>query len=167
MFFTTNVSNDKWYQGAWQLLYSSNYDKVYKIALSIVIDREIAKDVTQEVFVSAFLKINTLKEMDKFSSWICTIAENTGKNMLKKKIKHNNRNVHLEDEDKNIPDNIIRFCDSNNPEQIYELKEDSKEVLHYIEELGLEEQRILSLKYYDGFSYTQIAEQMNLKELNR
>ena len=96
MFFTTNDRNDKWFEGAWKLLYSSNYDKVYKIALSIVIDREIAKDVTQEVFVSAFLKINTLKEIDKFGSWICTIAENTGKNMLKKKIKHNNRNVPLE-----------------------------------------------------------------------
>lgn len=164
LFIFTNDGSEAWYEGAWQSLYANNYDKVYKIALKIVIDRELAKDVTQEAFTNAFLKIGTLRDKEKFNFWICSIAENIAKNMLKKKINCNSRNVPFDDMDADVSKNVYQLQESNSPEALYAANEEAKEVLNCIEELDFEEQRILHMKFYEDYTYAQIAEQMNLKE---
>lgn len=169
MLFILTNDNGTWYEGAWQSLYANNYNKVYKTALKIVIDRELAKDVTQEVFTSAFLKIDTLKDKEKFSAWICTIAENIAKNILKQKITHNSISIYFDDLGDagihvNTTINTFQSPETNNPEMVCEANEDANVVLSCIEELDTVAQRILHLKFYEGISYASIAELMDLKE---
>ena len=41
------------------MLFSENYEKVYRKALSILLDPELAKEAAQEMFFRAFCKLHT------------------------------------------------------------------------------------------------------------
>lgn len=164
IFFLTNETNRGWYEGAWQSLYEDNYDRVFKTALKIVIDKRLAEDVTQEAFISAFLKISTLKDKSKFSAWVCSIAKNTAKNMLKQKINHDNRLIPFETTDTKVQYDLIQLGKLYNPEILYDKNEAAMEILKCIEELDSVGRHILHLKFYEGLTYAEIAKQMNEKE---
>jgi len=51
-------------------LFVDNYEKVYKLAYSILLDDEMAKEISQESFLKAFNKYNSLKDRDNFTYWI-------------------------------------------------------------------------------------------------
>lgn len=165
MIFIFTVEVDvKWHEEAWWLLYENNYHRVYKTAYAITQDAGLAEDVVQEVFCSAFSSLDTLKDKDKFGKWVCVIAVNISNNMLRKKIKQRNRNISLYDKDGNIQSCIIELRASNNPEEAYEDKEEIQQILSCIDGLNAEEKQIIHLKFFEDFTYTQIAEQLQLKE---
>ena len=58
--------------------------KVISSAYSITKNYHLAEDVMQDSFVTAWTKLNTLKEPRKFGAWICNIARNNAKNMAVK-----------------------------------------------------------------------------------
>jgi RNA polymerase sigma-70 factor (ECF subfamily) len=57
--------------------------KIYNLALRMVGDREEAKEVAQEVFVTVFKHIDTFRGEAKFSTWIYRIATNHTRNRMK------------------------------------------------------------------------------------
>ncbi|MBC7851695.1 MAG: sigma-70 family RNA polymerase sigma factor [Chitinophagaceae bacterium] len=60
---------------AWKILYGKFQPAVYSIALQFCSDPFSAKDIVQETFVIAFLKLDELKEPAAFGGWIKTIAK--------------------------------------------------------------------------------------------
>ena len=49
-------------------------------AYSITKNSSAAEDIMQDAFVSAWMKLNTLREANKFGVWVCRIAKNKAKN---------------------------------------------------------------------------------------
>lgn len=41
-----------------------------------------AEDASQDAFVSAWIKLDSLRERDKFGSWVCSIAKNCARNLV-------------------------------------------------------------------------------------
>lgn len=62
-------------------MFTSLYEKFRQPLLRYVRykvgDMHVAEDIVQEVFIKAFRSIDTLKETQKFQSWLYTIATNT------------------------------------------------------------------------------------------
>ena len=66
------------------------FDKLYKLTsndvwftcVSLLKDEENAKDIMQETYITAFLKLDTLKDEEKFCGWLTTIATNKSKNKM-------------------------------------------------------------------------------------
>lgn len=56
--------------------------------LSLLKDEENAKDIMQETYITAFLKLDTLNDEQKFCGWIISIAVNKCKNKLKGKVEY-------------------------------------------------------------------------------
>jgi len=69
-------------------MFTSLYEKFRRPLLRFVRykinDPHIAEDIVQETFIKALQSIDTLKERDKFQSWLYTIASNTIKDYYKK-----------------------------------------------------------------------------------
>ncbi|MFQ6041561.1 MAG: sigma-70 family RNA polymerase sigma factor, partial [Candidatus Poribacteria bacterium] len=57
-------------------LFSKYYERIYKICLSILKNRDDAEEVAQETFVYSYLKLNQLKNPEKFFAWLKAIARN-------------------------------------------------------------------------------------------
>jgi len=55
-------------------LFRSYVKMVQSIAFRIVRDEQIAQDLTQEVFITAFNKLDSLINIDKIESWLYTIT---------------------------------------------------------------------------------------------
>ena len=46
-------------------------------------NRFLAEDAAQDAFVTAWMRLNTLREPARFGPWVCRIAGNTARNMAK------------------------------------------------------------------------------------
>lgn len=58
-------------------------DAVYRLALSIVRDRALAEDVTQETMVKAWLALPTFRGDSSLRGWVMRIAHNTAISMIR------------------------------------------------------------------------------------
>lgn len=121
--------------------------------------------MAHEAFLNAFLRITSLEDISKLDAWILSIAKNTAKNLLTRKINYNNKGIPYEIIDTlKVSNDIIQLSERNNPEVLYEENEVAKEILDCIKGLDKLEQRILHLKYNEDLTYVVIAEQMNMKQ---
>jgi RNA polymerase sigma-70 factor (ECF subfamily) len=68
---------------AFESLVKMYRDEVFGIALNIVEDPTEADDLTQEIFIKAYLNINKLKQPERFSAWLRSIARNHCKDWLR------------------------------------------------------------------------------------
>ena len=59
---------------------------IYNFILRLIGDREEAMDLCQESFMKAYRELATLKDRDRFSSWLYRIAHNTCYSRLRKDI---------------------------------------------------------------------------------
>jgi RNA polymerase sigma-70 factor (ECF subfamily) len=57
---------------------------VYNFILRMIGDRDEAMDLCQDSFMKAYRELNTLKDRDRFSSWLYRIAHNTCYSRLRK-----------------------------------------------------------------------------------
>ena len=164
LFIFTNEDKEKWYDGILQALFADNYKKAYRTAYKIALDKELARDATQEAFLKAFLGIDTLRDKDKFSAWLCSITSNVCKDMLRQKIIQRDKSTSIYDDEGNTKEYIAELRDFNIPEIVYENKEIRHELKKHIYEMPNDIRQILILRIYRGLSYTEIAEQMDMNE---
>ena len=135
-------------QGILENLYHQYFNKTYRTAYMVTGDHQMAEDATQEAFLKAFTKLNTLRDMEKFGSWVCVIAANYAIDLLRKK----KRMV--------FSDNLSRHADNSpgtSPQESWEKTESSQEVREALSLLEPEEREILVLKYFNELSIKEIA----------
>ncbi len=58
-------------------LYKENRELVFRFLLKMCKDSSIAEELAQETFYRAYMNIAKLKNEDKASLWLCSIAKNT------------------------------------------------------------------------------------------
>ena len=73
---------------AFDKLYKLTSNNVWFTCVSLLKDEENAKDIMQETYITAFLKLDTLKDEEKFCGWLTAIATNKCKNKLKGKVEY-------------------------------------------------------------------------------
>ena len=61
--------------GAFDLLYHRHYSRVHGVILSVVCHPEDALDLTQEVFLKAYQRLDTFKRASQFYSWLYRSTE--------------------------------------------------------------------------------------------
>src|SRR4030095_13663171 len=57
-------------EAAWGFLYRQYYPIAYSLAIKLCGNSELAKDIVQETFIMACLKIHQLHEPRAFESWL-------------------------------------------------------------------------------------------------
>lgn len=69
-------------QSAYEGLVVRYQKAVISSAISVTKNHFMAEDAAQDAFVTAWMKLNTLQETQKFGAWVCRIAKNCALNML-------------------------------------------------------------------------------------
>jgi RNA polymerase sigma-70 factor (ECF subfamily) len=57
---------------------------IYNFILRMIADRDEAMDLSQDCFMKAYRELGTLKDRDRFSSWLYRIAHNTCLSRIRK-----------------------------------------------------------------------------------
>lgn len=129
---------------------------IYRYVLSMVKDKETAKDIVQEVFITVFYKLYTYSGQYKFSNWLYQIARNKSFDYIKK----NKRIVQLDIE--NAWDVATKEL---MPEQSLEFKETKEELKNFMKTLDDVDRQILILKgLNENTKFIDIAEVLKISE---
>ena len=127
---------------------------IFRFILTMVKNPEDAKDLTQDVFITVYNKLYTIKGHNKFSSWIYQIARNKSLDYLRK----NKQNIQL-----SIEEAWDVFSNDPLPEQCLELKETKEELESFIKHLDDTTRQILILKSLnEDLKFADIAEILNI-----
>lgn len=143
-------------QRAYEVLVVRYEKAVIASANSVTHNLFMAQDAAQDAFITAWMKLDLLREPEKYGAWVCRIAKNCAKNMV---IRFRS---FLDIED-------YRHCLSSleprdDPETAYELTEE-KELLHEsIGKLPQKVREIIHLHYFEGLSIAEIADRMFIAE---
>lgn len=65
--------------------YKGNYAMIYRVALTLVRDENIAEVVTQETFVTAWEKFDQFQEKENPIGWLVLVARNKSKQAIEQK----------------------------------------------------------------------------------
>lgn len=124
-------------------IYSQYFDDIYKYALALCHNEEIAEDVTQETFMKALKGINRFKGNCQLRVWLCQIAKNSYFSMCKKR-----KYTHDLQEDSKV------LC----IESLLIDKETAFEVHKAIHCLDEPYREVFSLRLFGELSFAQIGE---------
>ena len=124
-------------QKAYEALVKRYQKLVISSAMSVTRKHFMAEDAAQDAFVTAWMKLDTLKEPQKYSSWVCRIAKNCALNMITRYRSFLPIDVV---ENLNLSDN-----GAENPAEIYALSEEHNEVDKSLEKLPEKVREILHL----------------------
>ena len=130
--------------------FSEYGDAIFRFCLVKVSNKELAEDMTQEVFMRYWQYLRKETEMTNTRSLLYTIANNLAKDWYKKK-KSTSLDV-LVDETQEPAEK-----DALGPEALAEYGE----LLEAIDALGEPDSIILTLRYLEGLPPSEIAEMLN------
>ncbi len=136
---------------------------VYSIAYRMVNNHNDAQDITQEVFLKVYQKLDMYSPSHSFSSWISTITSNTSIDYLRKHKKQTllSLDKEIEFEDSSVSLNIE--SKDLTPEQELLQKEKTKLLQKAISMLDEESRELIVLRDINGLSYNEIAEMFDIK----
>lgn len=137
-------------------------DRVFSTCLNLTRNQEDAEDVTQEVFTTIYLSLETFEGNSKLSTWIYSVATNKCKEFLRKKTRKKRSGFHteLEREDSHfVPMQIINF---HHPGVMMEDQELSKVLFSAIDQLAENQSIAYTLHKIEGRSYQEVAEIMGI-----
>jgi RNA polymerase sigma-70 factor, ECF subfamily len=141
--------------------------RVYNIAYRMLGNKEEAKDLAQEVFLSVFESIKTLREEVKFEPWLIQITVNHCRNRWKylkrrKYFQSDSLDDPIETEDGEIPRQV--YDPSDNPETLLEKKMIQDLIQRGLLELKEEQRELIVLRDLQGLSYEEIGKLFSLPE---
>ena len=138
-------------------LYELTHNDVWYNCLSLLKDEENAKDIMQETYITAFLKLDTLKDEEKFCGWVTTIAVNLCKKKLKGKVEYQ-----IDDEV------LITEAETDElmlPEEYINKAEKRKVLLQIIEDtLSFNQYQVVLMFYFNELSIAEIAQALEISE---
>ncbi|MCB0282397.1 MAG: sigma-70 family RNA polymerase sigma factor [Calditrichae bacterium] len=133
------------------------YEKlVYKISYGFGRSKENALDISQEVFLKVFQKINKLRDDRLFKSWIIKITYNEGVDWVKK-----NRHLQTHASIDNETDFLIQ-APSNEDEFL--AKEHKSELIKSLYNLNTRYRLAVVLRYFEDMPIKEIAQTLQCSE---
>jgi len=127
---------------------------VYNIALNFIADRDMASDITQDIFIKVFGNIGKYKEEKNFTSWLFKISRNYCIDYWRKNRKHLQTvevDEQISQESPTPEDEVIRQSEIRNFRQ---------KILQLDPELRI----FLTMRDILNLSYHEIAERFSIPE---
>ena len=139
-------------------------DAIFFMLLKMVYNKEDAEDLTIEAFGKAFININQYEPQFAFSTWLFRIASNNAIDHLRKK---RINTVPLDtstgrDSHSGIDFNYNIPSESDNPEDAFIRTQNAKVLHKAVSSLKPRYRTLLELRYFNEYSYSEIAEELNL-----
>lgn len=131
------------------------YEKrIYNLALHYVKQSEEAKDLAQDIFVTVYKALDTLRDETKFTTWLYQVAVNHCRNRYKRLRRRGFFSSHSIDD----PDSYVQLTSSDEPAGQLEREDIIKIVRSAIAAMPETEKEILVLRDIQDMSYEEISD---------
>lgn len=137
---------------AFKELFDKFFEHSYSLALSYVLDSDIANDIVQEVFISFYDRSSVLSAISNLPAYITISVRNRCLNYL--------RDLDLEDRNMRLYyEHILCVSTDDDSEELSELTKKLEKVMPYLPESC---RRICEMRFKGGMKIKSIAEELNL-----
>ena len=128
-------------------------DKIYRLALRLLISKDSAEDATQEVLLKLWDRKNKLKDYANIEAFAMTVTKNYCLDQLKSKQNNNLKIVHTnyESQDRSAFDQL-------------ETNDRFKQISLILETLPEQQKLIFQLRDVEEYEYEEISKVMNMNE---
>ncbi len=137
------------------LLYQN---RIYNLALNYVKNDEEAKDLAQDVFVTAYKALDKLRDDTKFGAWLYQIGLNHCRNRYKR-LKRRGYFTNKSLDDDNSP---LQLAGGETPEKELEQQRIIRLVRDTIATMNAAEKEIIMLRDLQGLPYDEISEILDI-----
>ena len=147
---------------AFKRLYSLTSGHLFAVVLRIQRDRNLAEDLLQEVFVSAWKAAGSFDaQRAQPLTWLTHIARNKAIDSLRRaQTQPRMESIHPSDDD-DRPDASQRLVDDTpGPAALLERASDARQLGHCMEGLSAQQRQSVALAFFDGLSHAEVAEQL-------
>ncbi|HET8855217.1 MAG TPA: RNA polymerase sigma factor [Salinimicrobium sp.] len=127
-------------------------DKMYRLALRLLISREAAEDAVQEVIIKLWGRKEKIKEYNSIEAFAMTVTKNYCLDQLKLKQNQNLRIVHSNYEDGRSLQNQV------------EVQNDLEILARILEKLPEQQKILVQLREVEQYDYNEIAEMTSMNE---
>ncbi len=128
---------------------------LFNLALRMTGSYDDADDLAQDAFVAAYQSLNRFDAQKRFFPWIYTIALNHIRNHLKKKQRQYGETC--------VDENSVP-ADIPTPEQAAIRHQASAQLERFLQRLPAEMREAVILRYYQGLSFDNISEILNISQ---
>lgn len=143
---------------AYGILIERYQKQVFSLAYRLCGDYDEAQDMAQEVFIHIYGQLSKFDKNYKFFPWLYKLAHNSCVNFI---IRKNRINIaaSLDDMIETAP---IKADNDENPEALFQKKEEEMILYQALKELPEQYRMPLFLKYIEGLSYNEISDKLDL-----
>jgi RNA polymerase sigma-70 factor (ECF subfamily) len=145
---------------AFEALVNAHNQRVFRLLAGLLADTDLARDAMQDTFLKAFENLAGFEGRAKFSTWLTTIAHNTGLQRLREQRPTEPLNLDERDETSFRPLHVGAWA--GNPEQLYSAEERRRLVERAIAGLPLKYRTVLMLRDVQQISTEDTAASLNL-----
>lgn len=136
---------------AYSTLIDRYKNALYHHCFAITRDEDVAEDITQDTFITAYYKLGRYNPQYKLSTWLFKIATNKALNHLKK----HRHETHASEE-------LIAMVISSQPGPLEQAKD--HELHQAVQNLPPNYRAAISLYYWQGLQYADIAKALGVPE---
>lgn len=122
------------------------YGAMVAVADAILGDRHLAEDAAQQAFAKAAVKMPSLKETEKFGSWLAAICRNAARDVGRANAAFRGRQALTRKATPSVSD------------------DDGEAVRAALKQLEPDAREVIYLRFYDGLSYERISEVLGMSE---
>jgi RNA polymerase sigma factor (sigma-70 family) len=134
-------------------VYRSHGRLVYAVAYRVLADRGLAEEATQQTFVKAWRAAQSFDESRELGPWLAAIARRVAIDLYRRE------SVRSADPIESVPaGDPALVAAPQSAESIY----DVWAVREAVGQLPADEQEVVRLQHLEGFTHTQIAEQLGI-----
>jgi len=131
-------------------------DRLYNTVVHVAGNAEDARDVVQDAFVQAFVKLDTFHGSSAFYTWLYRIAFNTAASLRRRR-----RPTQSVEQNREVSGSEP-IDDEQGPDEVLEQDERCQQVREAIAQLPDDYREVVVLREIDGCCYETIAEILDL-----
>ena len=149
-------------RGAFKRVYELSSGHLFAVILRIQRDRDLADDLLQEVYVSAWKAAGSFDtSRAQPMTWLTHIARNKAIDSLRRaQAQPRTESLHAADDD-DRPDAQARLVDeAPGPAALLERASDARQLGHCMEGLSAPQRQSVALAFFDGLSHAEVADQL-------
>ena len=151
-------------QAAFGALVEKYQAMAYSQALRMVGNPDDAADATQDAFLNAWRALPGFQGQSSFSTWLYRLTSNACIDLLRRSKRRPTLSITVADEDEEGPQETDIPDERWSPERELERKETRQTVRSGLSALSPEHREVLALREFEGLSYQEIAQLLELEE---
>ena len=152
---------------AFETLVEKHQKRLVMVLEHLIADRSQAEDLAQDVFLRVYRARERYVPTAKFSTWLYTITHNVASNAIRKSSRRKEVNLATSPSG-SIPvgslDTMAKDKSNLMPTRLAAQKEMADVIYEAIQSLGPRQKMAMLLSKYEGMSYSEIAEAMELTQ---